>query len=80
MDLLLWHVPGMQLVEEGVDGAPRGGRHFGEDANLGSVVGPAVSDGLWSRIGAAVAEVGLEVTVDAFATESNRRARRYWSR
>jgi hypothetical protein len=27
-----------------------------------------------------VAEVGLEVTVDAFATESNRRARRYWSR
>lgn len=80
LDLLLWHVPGMQLVEEGVDGASRGGRHFGEDANLGSVVGPAVSDGLWSRIGAAVAEVGLEVTVDAFATESNRRARRYWSR
>ncbi len=27
-----------------------------------------------------MAEVGLEVTVDAFATESNRRARRYWSR
>jgi hypothetical protein len=29
---------------------------------------------------AAVAEVGLEVTVDAFATESNRRARRFWVR
>ncbi len=73
LDLLPWHVPGMQLVEEGVDGASRRGRHFGDDANLESVVGPAVSDALWSRIMAVVglvAEVGLEVTVDAFATES----------
>jgi hypothetical protein len=80
LDLLPWHVPGMQLVEEGVDGASRGGRHFGDDANLESVVGPAVSDALWRRIMAVVAEVGLEVTVDAFATESNRRAQRFWSR
>ncbi len=58
LDLLLWHVPGMQLVEEGVDGASRGGLQFREDANLESVVGPAVSDGLWSRIKVAVAEAG----------------------
>ena len=80
LDLLLWHVPGSQLVEEGVDGASRGGQHFGEDANLESVVGPAVSDGLWNRIRAAAAGVGLVVTVDAFASESNRRAQRFWSR
>ncbi len=75
LDLLAWHVPGMQLVEEGVDGASRGGSHFGVDAYLAgeNVAGPAVSDELWDRIRAAVAGVGMRVTVDAFATESNRR-------
>lgn len=80
LDLLIWHVPGMQLVEEGVDGASRGGSHFGDDANLENVAGPSVSDSLWGRIKTAVAALGLRVTVDAFASESNRRAERYWSR
>ena len=80
VDLLLWHVPGMQLVEEGVDGASRGGGFFGEDANLESVLGPAVSDALWERIRGAAAAAGVAITVDAFASESNRRAERYWSR
>ncbi len=80
LDLLVWHVPGLQLVEEGVDGASRGGSHFGEDANVQSVLGPAVSDSLWDRIQAVVAGAGLRVTVDAFASESNSRAPRFWSR
>ncbi len=61
VDLLLCHVPGMQLVEEGVDGASRGGLHFGEDANLDSVVGPAVSDDSLSRIRAEVGGDGRRV-------------------
>ena len=80
LDLLPWHVPGMQLVEEGIDGASRGGQHFGDDANLASVVGPAVSDGLWNQIEALAVGVGLRITVDAFASESNSRAPRFWSR
>ena len=80
LDLLPWHVPGLMLVEEGIDGASRGGKLFGEDANLENVAGPAVSDDLWGRIRLAASSVGLRVTVDAFASESNRRAQRYWSR
>ena len=63
---------------------PRGGRRSrrrsGEEVNPESVVGPAVSDGLWGRIRAAVTGVGLDETVDAVATESNSWERRYWSR
>jgi hypothetical protein len=70
----------MQLVEEGVDGASREGSHFGEDANLENVAGPSVSDSLWGQIKTAVADLGLLVTVDAFASESNFQAERYWSR
>jgi hypothetical protein len=70
----------MALVAEGVDGASRGGAHFGLDENLDSALGPAVSDGLWEVIRAAMAGAGWEITVDAYATESNRRAERYWSR
>jgi hypothetical protein len=56
------------------------GSHFGDDANVQSVLGPAVSDSLWGRVQAAVAGVGLRVTVDAFASVSNSRAPRFWSR
>lgn len=56
------------------------GSHFGDDANVQSVLGPAVSDSLWGKVQAAVAGVGLRVTVDAFASESNSRAPRFWSR
>ncbi len=51
------------------------GQHFGDDANLASVVGPAVSDGQWNQIEALAVGVGLRITVDAFASESNRRVR-----
>ena len=80
VDYLPWHVPGLQLVEEGIDGASRSGVLFGPDANLAAVLGAAVSDRLWSSISTAAASVGWRVTVDAFATESNARAPRFWSR
>ncbi len=50
LDYLPWHVPGLLLVAEGVDGASRAGQQFGQDANLEAVLAPAISDRLWSRI------------------------------
>ena len=80
VDPLCMHVPGLALVAEGIDGASRSGTTFGKDANLDSVVGPSVSDSLWAKIAGAAQRCGLRVTVDLFATESNRRAERYCSR
>ena len=80
IDAVIHHVAGLQLIEEGVDGASRGGDHFGDDANLDSTLGPAVSPSLWSQICSALAIIGWRVTVDAFATESNRCVARFWSR
>ena len=80
IDPLCMHVPGLTLVAEGIDGASRSGGAFGSDANLEHVIGPSVSDGLWDRIVEAVRACGLRVTVDLFATESNRRTARYCSR
>ncbi len=80
IDTVLHHVAGLQLITEGVDGASRGGDHFGTDANLESTLGPSVSSSLWSQISSALMTIGWRVTVDAFATESNRRAPRFWSR
>ena len=79
-DLLLAHVPGLALVEEGIDGASRTGDHFGSDANLAHVLGPRVGDTLWSTIQSLIAPLRWKVTVDLFATESNARAPRYFSR
>jgi hypothetical protein len=41
-----------------------------------------LSDALWERFRGAAEAAGVQITVDAFATESNRRAKadRYWSR
>ena len=50
LDLLLFHVPGLALIETGIDGASREGTTFGEDANLAHVLGPRVSDQLWNEI------------------------------
>jgi hypothetical protein len=50
LELVLTHVPGLALVEEGIDGASRSGSHFGPDANLAHVLGPRFGDGLWSTI------------------------------
>ena len=44
-----WHVPGLTLVAEGVDGASRAGGVLGEVC-VDRVVGPAVMDDLWARI------------------------------
>ena len=80
LELVLTHVPGLALVEEGIDGASRSGSHFGPDANLAHVVGPRVGDGLWNTILSLLAPLRWTVTVDLFATESNARAARYFSR
>ena len=80
LDLLLMHVPGLALVEEGIDGASRSGTHFGPDANLAHVLGPRVSEALWATIESLLAPLRWRVTVDLFATESNARAARYFSR
>ena len=80
VDYLPWHVPGLQLVAEGIDGASRSGVQFGADSNLSAVLGAAVSDRLWSSIAAVATAAGWRVTVDAFASEANARAARFWSR
>ena len=80
IDPLCMHVPGLALIAEGIDGASRSGTSFGQDANLEHVAGPCVTDQLWGRIAQAVGLCGLRVTVDLFASESNKRAERYCSR
>ena len=50
MDCLPYHVPGLTLIAEGIDGASRGCADFGEDMNVDSVLGPAVSDDLWRTV------------------------------
>ena len=80
LELVLTHVPGLALVEEGIDGASRSGSHFGPDANLAHVLGPRIGDGLWDTILTLLAPLRWTVTVDLFASESNARAARYFSR
>ena len=81
VDCLPWHVPGLTLVAEGIDGASRGGSELGADANVEAILGPAVDDGLWLTVSRAVEAAGWQrVTVDAFASESNARVPRFWSR
>ena len=81
VDCLPLHVPGLTLVAEGIDGASRGGAEFGEGVNVEAILGPAVSDALWATVVQAATDAGWgAVTVDAFATASNARAPRFWSR
>jgi hypothetical protein len=81
VDCLPLHVPGLTLVAEGIDGASRCGSEFGQGVNVDSVLGPAVSDELWSIASRAAIDAGWgDVTVDAFASASNARAARFWSR
>jgi hypothetical protein len=81
IDCLPWHVPGLVLVAEGIDGASRGGSELGADANVEGILGPAVDDALW-RVACQVAtDAGWgQPTVDAFASASNARVPRFWSR
>ena len=48
LDPPLMHVPGLALVDEGIDGASLDGTHFGPEANLAHVLGPRVGDRLWA--------------------------------
>ena len=80
LDLLLFHVPGLALVEAGIDGASRDGTTFGEDANLSHVLGPRVCDQLWNDIAGLIRPLGWVITIDLFASESNARAERFASR
>ena len=66
------HVPGLALIAKGIDGASRSGTDFVADANLDSVVGPSVSDELWSKIAFVAQSARLRVTLYLFASESNR--------
>ena len=67
-------------MAEGIDGASRSGADFGKEVNVHSILGPAVSDELWALVSRAAVEAGWgRVTVDAFASESNARAPRFWS-
>ncbi len=50
VDLLPYHVPVLTLVAEGIDGASRSGADFGEDVNVHSILGPAISDELWRGV------------------------------
>ena len=71
LDLLLAHVQGLALVEEGIDGASRAGAQFGPDSKLEHVLGPRVGDGLWGSIESLEAPLGWEVTIDLFAAMVN---------
>jgi hypothetical protein len=81
VDCLPLHVLGLSLVAEGIDGASRGEADFGPYANVDSILGPSISDGLWLLVARAAVAAGWDgITVDAFASESNARAPRFWSR
>ena len=77
----MWHVPGLALVAEGVDGASRGRGDLGEDC-VDAVAGPAVTGALrlWGLIEAELQRLGWTVTVDRFASVSSARCARYCSR
>jgi hypothetical protein len=79
VDLLPWHVPGLQLIAEGIDGASRAGDDFGAGCNVESIRGPAVCDELWDLVRAVTTAAGWRITVDAFASAANARAPRFWS-
>ncbi len=71
----------MTLIAEGIDGASRGGSELGEDANVEAILGPAVTDALWSLVALVVEDASWSrITVDAFASESSAGAPCFWSR
>jgi hypothetical protein len=68
-------------VAEGIDGASHGDADFRPDANVDSIVGPSISDWMWLLVARAAAAAGWDgINVGAFASESNARAPRFWSR
>jgi hypothetical protein len=57
VDLLPYHVPGLTLVAEGIDGASRSCSDFGENSNVENILGPMVSDDLWRLVSRAADDV-----------------------
>jgi hypothetical protein len=80
VQLIPMHVPGTALVDEGIDGASRDGDDLGPGANASALLGPAISDELWALVRATAADVGWELSIDRFASASNRRLARFNSR
>ena len=79
IDLYCLHVPGLSLIEEGIDGASRGGDAFGTGANVESVRAAEVSDALWDLIRGTADHQGWKLTIDLFASASNHRTDRWVS-
>ena len=80
IDLHCMHVPGLVLIEEGIDGASRDGCAFGDEANVESIRGVSVSDRLWDIIQSVADRLSWKLTIDLFATASNHRTDRFISR
>ena len=74
-----YHVPGLSLVQEGVDGASRGDGSLGGQC-MDAMLGPSVNGKMWKMTQAEVQKVGWRITMDLFATASNARVMRFCSR
>jgi hypothetical protein len=68
---LYLHAPGKALIEEGVDDASR--------RLASAIAGPACSEALRRQVHELASLVGWEITLDAFASASNRLVPRYFS-
>ena len=79
IDLYCMHVPGLALIEEGIDGASRSGHGFGAGMNVDSVRSAEVSDALWHQIQRVADRLQWKLTVDLFASASNHRTDRWVS-
>eukprot|EP00961_Rhodomonas_salina_P054505 732275-Rhodomonas_salina.2 len=66
----MW-IPGDKMIEEGVDGQSREGAQAVHDT--------AVTDQLWDMIKAKANELGMQLTVDWFASAGNARLPRFWT-
>lgn len=75
----MWHVPGLALDAEGIDGASRSGGELGDDC-VDDILGTAVGDELWSAIEAKLGRLGWTATIDLFASASHARCAHYCSR
>ena len=80
LDTFPIHVPGKQMVAEGIDGASRAGAYFGPENNVESVLGPRVTDELWMRVLGVTEKAGWRISVDLFASAANTRAARFVTR
>ena len=69
--LLFLHFPGTRRIEEGVDGAGRGGAQ--------RIIGPACSQSTRAAIQTLCAQQGWRIAIDLFAANCNKLANRFAS-